>query len=144
MLAEAGGEKALDMQLVGRVVYNRMISNCADFKNLRSIRDVIMQPIGRTRRFHFEGVRYLGRQKNHPLYNQTRKWARDIAVGRALGTQARSSLWFFNPQRPTFCPPKIPNTPKSKLLHPPPPPYGRYGKHCFYTYLCEVCPKFCK
>lgn len=144
MLAEAGGEKAFDMQLVGRVVYNRMISQCPDFKNLRSIQNVILQTIGRSRRYHFEGVKHLGKMRNHPLYSSAMEWARAIALGKPIGTRARRSLWFFRPPHPIKCPPRVPYTPKSTILQPPPPPYGRYGKHCFYTYTCKECPQFCK
>ena len=46
MRAEALGEGELAMLMVGNVIVNRAISNCLDFKNIRSIKDVIYQRPG--------------------------------------------------------------------------------------------------
>ena len=46
MRAEALGEGDLGMLMVGNVIINRAISNCLDFKNIRSISDVVYQNPG--------------------------------------------------------------------------------------------------
>ena len=46
MRAEALGEGDLGMLMVGNVIVNRAISNCLDFKKIRSITDVVYQNPG--------------------------------------------------------------------------------------------------
>ena len=46
MRAEALGEGNLGMLMVGNVGVNRVIANCLDFKNTRSITDMIYQSPG--------------------------------------------------------------------------------------------------
>ena len=46
MRAEALGDGDLGMLMVGNVIVNRAISNCLDFKNIRTIKDVIYQKPG--------------------------------------------------------------------------------------------------
>ena len=46
MRAEAIGEGNLGMLMVGNVGVNRVIANCLDFKNIRSITDMIYQSPG--------------------------------------------------------------------------------------------------
>ena len=41
MRAEALAEGELGMLMVGNVIVNRAIANCLDFKDIRSIRDVV-------------------------------------------------------------------------------------------------------
>ena len=52
MKAEALGEGDLGMLMVGNVIVNRAIANCIDFKNVRSITDVIYQK----NQFHFINI----------------------------------------------------------------------------------------
>ena len=46
MRAEALGEGDLGMLMVGNVAINRVIGNCIDFKNIRSITDMVYQSPG--------------------------------------------------------------------------------------------------
>ena len=46
MRAEALAEGDLAMLMVGNVIVNRAIANCLDFKNIRSITDVVYQNPG--------------------------------------------------------------------------------------------------
>ena len=46
MRAEALAEGDLGMLMVGNVIVNRAIANCLDFKDIRSIRDVVYQNPG--------------------------------------------------------------------------------------------------
>ena len=46
MRAEALGEGNLGMLMVGNVGINRVIGNCLDFKNIRTITDMIYQSPG--------------------------------------------------------------------------------------------------
>ena len=46
MRAEALAEGELAMLMVGNVIVNRAIANCLDFKNIRSISDVVYQKPG--------------------------------------------------------------------------------------------------
>ncbi len=46
MRAEAEGEGRLGMLYVGNVIVNRLAANCLDFKNLRSVSQVIYQVQG--------------------------------------------------------------------------------------------------
>ncbi len=46
MRAEAEGEGSLGMLMVGNVGVNRILGNCLDFNNIRSIRDMVYQSPG--------------------------------------------------------------------------------------------------
>ena len=46
MRAEALGEGDLGMLMVGNVIINRVIGDCLDFKNVRSINDAVYQTPG--------------------------------------------------------------------------------------------------
>ena len=46
MRAEALAEGDLAMLMVGNVIVNRAIANCLDFKNIRTITDVVYQKPG--------------------------------------------------------------------------------------------------
>lgn len=48
MRAEAEGEGRLGMLYVGNVIVNRLAANCIDFKNLRTVSQVIYQVQGGT------------------------------------------------------------------------------------------------
>ncbi len=65
MRAEAEGEGQLGMLMVGNVIVNRLVANCLDFRDLRSIYDVIFQIQGGN--YSFEAV-----QKGNVFYNRAR------------------------------------------------------------------------
>ncbi|EJL47655.1 Cell Wall Hydrolase [Brevibacillus sp. CF112] len=44
--AEAEGEGELGMLMVGNVGVNRILANCLDFKNIRTMRDMVYQSPG--------------------------------------------------------------------------------------------------
>lgn len=46
MRAEAEGEGKLGMLMVGNVIVNRAVADCLDFRDVRSIEDVIFQVQG--------------------------------------------------------------------------------------------------
>jgi N-acetylmuramoyl-L-alanine amidase len=54
MRAEAEGEGNQGMLYVGNVIVNRVAANCLDFKDLRSIRQVVFQVQGGN--YSFEAV----------------------------------------------------------------------------------------
>ncbi|MDY0409343.1 cell wall hydrolase [Virgibacillus soli] len=123
MRAEAEGEGQLGMLMVGNVIVNRLVANCADFKDLRSISDVIFQIQGGN--YSFEAV-----QKGNVFYNRARDVERRLAK-RALDSwrQQPSSyaLWYFNPYAP--CPPTWYNQPFA----------GQFKQHCFYEPQANTC-----
>ncbi|PGZ76787.1 cell wall hydrolase, partial [Priestia megaterium] len=65
MRAEAEGEGKLGMLYVGNVIVNRLAANCIDFKNLRTVSQVIYQVQGGN--FSFEAV-----QKGNVFYQRAR------------------------------------------------------------------------
>src|SRR6478736_6076894 len=80
MRAEAEGEGRLGMLYVGNVIVNRLAANCIDFKNLRTVSQVIYQRArGVEKRLAKQNLDYW---RQHP---------------------AKFALWYFNPHAP--CPP---------------------------------------
>ena len=65
MRAEAEGEGRLGMLYIGNVIVNRLAANCIDFKNLRTVSQVIYQVQGGN--FSFEAV-----QKGNVFYQRAR------------------------------------------------------------------------
>lgn len=65
MRAEAEGEGKQGMLYVGNVIVNRLKANCLDFKNLRSVPQVIYQVQGGN--YSFEAV-----QKGNVFYQRAR------------------------------------------------------------------------
>ena len=65
MRAEAEGEGNQGMLYVGNVIVNRLVANCLDFEDLRSIDDVIFQIQGGN--YSFEAV-----QKGNSFYQRAR------------------------------------------------------------------------
>lgn len=110
--AEAEGEGRLGMLMVGNVGINRVRSNCLDFTQVRSIRDMVFQSPG-----GFEAT-----QKGY-FYQQARpvdiELAREVIAGNRYHP-ATFSLWFFEP--PGSCPAQWFNQWN----------VGRYKAHCFY------------
>ncbi|WP_027408074.1 cell wall hydrolase [Anoxybacteroides tepidamans] len=121
MRAEAEGEGRLGMLMVGNVGVNRVISDCLDFRGLRSIRQMVFQSPG-----GFEAI-----QKGY-FYQAAREL--DIQLARQVirGWRyhpATNSLWFFKPQGE--CPPQWFNQWN----------VGRFKAHCFYAPSSSDCPK---
>ena len=115
MRAEALSDGELGMLMVGNVIVNRAISNCLDFKNIRTITDVVYQKPG-----GFVGT-------NSSLFNsgsattKEKELAKRVLSGEAYHP-ATNALWFYAPGnsecRSTWFNQR--NT-------------GRYKSHCFYA-----------
>ncbi|MFC0299588.1 cell wall hydrolase [Virgibacillus soli] len=118
--AEAEGEGQLGMLMVGNVGVNRVISNCLDFKGIRSIRDMVFQSPG-----GFEAT-----QKGY-FYQRARDIDKNLAQRVMNGQRfhpATNALWFFKPEG--NCPAQWYDQWNS----------GRFKSHCFYAPLQSVCP----
>ena len=129
MLAEATGEGAQGMKMVGTVVANRVEADCApDFKGLRNIRHAIYQTIPGTGIPHFEpvlnGTLYTQRPKESDLQR-----ARNLLHGKRE-PRSRMSLWFFNPSPGKKfrapCTPTMPRSPMTQFEF-------AHRNHCFYV-----------
>ena len=72
MRAEAEGEGKQGMLYVGNVIVNRLKANCLDFKDLRTIHDVIFQVQGGN--YSFEAV-----QKGNVFYQRARAAEKRLA-----------------------------------------------------------------
>ena len=123
MRAEAEGEGQQGMLYVGNVIVNRAKSDCLDFRDVRTIRDVI---------FHIQGGNYSFEavQKGNLFYQRARE------VEKRLARQtldfwgkhpAKYALWYFNPYAP--CPPTWYNQPFT----------GQFKQHCFYEPIGGTC-----
>ena len=122
MRAEAEAEGNLGMLMVGNVGINRILAGCADFKNIRSIRDMVYQSPG-----GFEAV-----QKPY-FYQKARNSEMTLARKAIAGERyhpASRSLWFIRPEG--ACPPSFFNQPN----------VGRYKQHCFFNPLPSLCPNW--
>ncbi|HUC93944.1 MAG TPA: cell wall hydrolase [Paenibacillus sp.] len=121
MRAEAEGEGVLGMLMVGNVGVNRVRGNCLDFKNIRTIPQMVYQRPG-----GFEAT-----QKSY-FYQRAREKELRLAR-RAVGGErqhpASNALWFFRPAG--ACPPTWWNQRN----------VGRYKKHCFYAPRPSDCPR---
>ena len=115
MRAEALSEGELAMLMVGNVIVNRAIANCLDFKNIRTITDVVYQNPGG----------FVGTNSN--LFNsgsattKEKELAKRVLKGEYY-YPATHALWFYAPGnnecKSTWF--KQRNT-------------GRYKNHCFYA-----------
>jgi len=120
--AEAEGEGNLGMLLVGNVGVNRIRSNCLDFKNLRTIDQMVFQSPG-----GFEAT-----QKGY-FYQRARDSERRLARRAINGERFRpatNSLWYFRPDAPN-CPSQWYGQYNS----------GMYKSHCFFNPLQSECPE---
>lgn len=120
MRAEAEGEGELGMLMVGNVGVNRVRANCLDFKQIRSIEDMVFQNPG-----GFEAT-----QKGY-FYQKARQ--RDIDLARRVVNGERFfpasyALWFFRPEGD--CPATWYNQANE----------GRYKSHCFFAPSGDECP----
>lgn len=120
MRAEAEGEGELGMLMVGNVGVNRIRGNCLDFRNIRSINDMVYQSPG-----GFEAI-----QKSY-FYQKARdsevKLAQRVINGERQHP-ASNALWFFRPAG--GCPATWYNQSNS----------GRFKSHCFFIPTPADCP----
>ncbi len=122
MRAEALGDGELAMLMVGNVIVNRALANCLDFKNIRSISDVVYQKPGG----------FVGTNSN--LFNsgssttKEKELAKRVLNGEAY-YPATNALWFYAPSVNNDCKSKWFNQRNT----------GRYKSHCFYAPDSEVC-----
>jgi len=120
MRAEAEGEGELGMLMVGNVGVNRILGDCLDFKNIRTIDQMVYQSPG-----GFEAT-----QKGY-FYQRARdkeiRLARRVINGEKQHP-ASYALWFFEPSGD--CPPTWYNQPNT----------GRFKAHCFFSPRGDDCP----
>ena len=123
MRAEAEGEGKQGMLYVGNVIVNRVIADCLDFKNVRTVPQVVYQVQGGN--YSFEAV-----QKGNVFYNRARTAEKRLAK-QALDYwrehPGKYALWYFNPSGE--CPPTWYNQPFA----------GQYKEHCFYEPIGGTC-----
>ncbi|WP_240376268.1 cell wall hydrolase [Bacillus piscicola] len=121
MRAEAEGDGTLGMLVAGNVMVNRARAACMDFKDIRTIPQMVYQSPG-----GFEAV-----QKSY-FYQRARskeiKLARRLIQGERFNP-AEHSLWFFRPSGD--CPAQWFNQPN----------VGRYKAHCFFAPAYGNCPE---
>ena len=120
MRAEAEGDGQLGMLLVGNVGVNRVKADCLDFKDIRSLNQMVHQQPG-----GFEAI-----QKSY-FYQPAREV--DIRLAKRVIQGERfhpgeNSLWFFRPSGD--CPAQWYNQWNT----------GRYKSHCFYAPTATDCP----
>lgn len=121
MRAEAEGEGKLGMLMVGNVGVNRVVGNCLDFKDIRTLRDMVYQKPG-----GYEAV-----DKPY-FYQRARESEINLARQVIRGWKyhpASYSLWFFKPSGD--CPTQWFNQWNA----------GRFKTHCFYAPDRADCPQ---
>jgi N-acetylmuramoyl-L-alanine amidase len=123
MRAEAEGEGQQGMLYVGNVIVNRAKADCLDFRDVRSIRQVIFQVQGGN--YSFEAV-----QKGNLFYNRARSVEKKLAKKNLdywAQHPGKYALWYFNPYAP--CPPTWYNQPFA----------GQFKNHCYYEPAAGTC-----
>lgn len=118
--AEAEGDGDLAMLMVGNVGINRVLADCLDFRDIRTIQQMVFQSPG-----GFEAT-----QKGY-FYQRARENEKRLARKNIQGKRyhpASNSLWFFDPGGP--CPPQWYGQWNS----------GRFKTHCFYSPTASECP----
>ncbi|MCG1023296.1 cell wall hydrolase [Sutcliffiella horikoshii] len=121
--AEAEGEGQQGMLYVGNVIVNRAIADCLDFKEVRTIPQVIYQVQGGN--YSFEAV-----QKGNVFYNRARGVEKRLAkktLDYWREHPAKFALWYFNPYAP--CPPTWYDQPFA----------GQFKQHCYYEPIANTC-----
>ena len=124
MRAEAEGEGKQGMLYVGNVIVNRVVADCTDFRDLRTVEQVIFQVQGGN--YSFEAV-----QKGNVFYQAAREVERRLArlnLRYWREHPAKYALWYFNPYGP--CPSTWYSQPFS----------GQFKLHCFYEPAAGTCP----
>ena len=123
MRAEAVGEGALGMLMVGNVVVNRALTNCLDFRNVDTISEVAYQSPG-----GFSGV-------YSSLFQSAATTKEKELASRVLKGEyyypATNALWFYAPGTGQNC---VSIWYSQRLA-------GRYKNHCFYEPYPGVCPQ---
>lgn len=120
MRAEAEGEGTQGMLMVGNVGINRILANCLDFKDIRSMNDMVFQSPG-----GFEAT-----QKGY-FYQRARDRDIRLASRNINGEKiwpASNALWYFRPYGP--CPATWYNQAQS----------GSFKHHCFFVPASDECP----
>lgn len=118
--AEAESDGNLGMLMVGNVGVNRVRADCLDFKDIRTITQMVYQSPG-----GFEAT-----QKGYfyqPARENERRLARRVLRGERFHP-ASNALWFFKPTG--ACPPQWFNQWNT----------GRFKSHCFYAPTRSDCP----
>ncbi|WP_047983828.1 cell wall hydrolase [Ornithinibacillus californiensis] len=118
--AEAEGDGELGMLMVGNTGVNRVRADCLDFKDIRSINDMVFQRPG-----GFEAT-----IKGY-FYQRARDSEKRLARRTIKGERfhpATNSLWFFRPEG--TCPAQWYDQWNS----------GRFKAHCFYSPTASDCP----
>lgn len=123
MRAEALSDGNLGMLMVGNVAINRVICNCIDFRNIRTITDMVYQSPG-----GFSSI-------NSSLFNSNpttneKRLAKRVIDGEAF-YPATDALWFYAPGSGNPCRNTWFNQANS----------GRYKNHCFYQPSRSDCPR---
>ena len=123
MRAEALSDGNLGMLMVGNVAINRVICNCIDFKNIRSITDMVYQSPG-----GFSSI-------NSSLFNSSpttneKRLAKRVIDGETF-YPSTDALWFYAPGSGNPCRSTWFNQVNS----------GRYKNHCFYQPSSKDCPR---
>ena len=120
MRAEALAEGDLGMLMVGNVVVNRTIANCLDFKDTRTITDVIFQ------KNQFSGT------KSSLFQSSSTTREKDLASRVLKGEYyhpATNALYFYAPKTNEKCKKTWFNQNYA----------GRYKNHCFYEPNKGIC-----
>lgn len=118
--AEAEGEGQLGMLMVGNTGINRVLADCLDFTNIRTIEEMVFQSPG-----GFEAT-----QKGY-FYQRAREQEKRLARRVIEGERfhpATNALWFFEPTG--ACPAQWYGQWN----------VGRYKSHCFFAPLASECP----
>lgn len=121
MRSEAEGEGELGMLMVGNVGVNRVRAACLDFKDIRTLEEMVFQSPG-----GFEAT-----QKSYfyqSAREQDKKLAQRVINGERFHPATRS-LWFFEPAGE--CPAQWYNQPNT----------GRFKSHCFFAPSTADCPQ---
>ncbi len=120
MRAEALAEGELGMLMVGNVVVNRTIANCLDFKDTRTITDVIYQ------KNQFSGTKSSLFQSSSTT--REKDLARRVLKGEYYHP-ATNALYFYAPKTNEKCKKTWFNQNYA----------GRYKNHCFYEPNKGIC-----
>ncbi|MHA6250639.1 cell wall hydrolase [Oceanobacillus sp. CAU 1775] len=118
--AEAEGEGDLGMLMAGNTGVNRVIADCLDFIDIRTIEAMVFQSPG-----GFEAT-----QKGY-FYQRAREHEKNLARRLLKGERqhpATNTLWFFMPAGP--CPEQWYGQWN----------VGRYKSHCFFAPTASDCP----
>lgn len=120
MRAEAEEDGDLGMLMVGNVGVNRILGNCLDFRNIRSIDDMVYQSPGGfeapTKGYFYQRARDADIRLARRAINGERTWP------------ASNALWFFRPAGD--CPDTWYNQANT----------GRFKAHCFFAPTSGDCP----